>query len=218
LLTMAAVMSLGPRAWHTVGREMAALGTAALSMPLRWVLPDERFDPSAPHPTPVVFAHGLLGDPTNFLVLRRFLAARGIRNFASFSYSPRLDYHRLARQLERTIEETCAASGSDDVDVVGHSLGGLAARVLTESGGRGRVRRLVTLGAPYYVTRFPHHELAIFAAADPLVAVPRADGPRGRCLVIPDCGHLGLLYHPTVLRAVAAYLRAPAERVLAKAA
>jgi pimeloyl-ACP methyl ester carboxylesterase len=208
------VISLGA----TIGREMVAVGTAALSMPLRWLLPEERFDPAVAHPTPVVFAHGFLGDPTNFLVLRRFLAARGVRNFASFSYSPRLDYHRLARQLERMIDETCAASGCDHVDVVGHSLGGLAARVLTESRGRCRVRRLVTLGAPYYVTRFPRHELAIFAANDPLVAVPRADGPRGRCLVVPDCGHLGLLYHPSVLRAVAAYLKAPAETVLAKAA
>src|SRR2546426_7293377 len=125
------VMSLGARGWQAVGREMAALGTAALSMPLRLLLPEERFDPSVPHPTPVVFVHGFLGDPTNFLGLRRFLATRGVRNFASFSYSPRLDYHRLARQLERMIEDTCAASGYVRVDVVGDRLGGLAARRLT---------------------------------------------------------------------------------------
>ena len=63
---------------RTLTSELSALGALAISMPLRFVLPRERFDPAAPHPTPVVFVHGFLGDPTNFLVLRSFLSGRGM--------------------------------------------------------------------------------------------------------------------------------------------
>ena len=85
--------------WRTLGGELSALGTLALSLPLGRLLPRERFDPAAPHPTPVVLVHGFLGDPSNFLVLRSFLSSHGVRSFASFSYPPRLDYQRLAPRL-----------------------------------------------------------------------------------------------------------------------
>src|SRR5207248_1733529 len=50
------------------------------------------FDAKAPHPTPVVLAHGFLGNPGHFRFLRRFLVARGFYNFATFSYAPRVDH------------------------------------------------------------------------------------------------------------------------------
>ena len=67
----------------------------------------------------------------------------------------------------------------------------------------------MTLGAPYYTDAYPEQELAIFGDQDFLVRPPDRDGIR----VIPDAGHLALLYHPAVLRAVAAYLLRP--RVIA---
>jgi pimeloyl-ACP methyl ester carboxylesterase len=190
--------------WGTVGNELSALGKIALSMPLRPLLARECFDPGVPHPTPVVLVHGLLGDPTNFNGLRSFLTDRGIGNFASFSYRPRIDYQNLAPLLGETIEAVCRESGTPSVDVVGHSLGGLIARYLIELGDGTRVRRLVTLGSPYYSDRRPPRELAVFAACDPLVPVPGRT--RGRMRVIEDCGHWNLLYHPTVFRVVARFL------------
>jgi pimeloyl-ACP methyl ester carboxylesterase len=93
------------------------------------------------------------------------------------------------------------------VDVVGHSLGGLVAHYLVATGGGQRVRRLVTLAAPHYASRLPRNELAIFGADDPLVSAPDPRyAPRGRVRLVPDCGHLGLLYHPTVIDEVADYL------------
>src|SRR5262245_35512129 len=142
---------------------------------------------------------------SNFLVLRSFLASRGVRNFASFSYPPRIDYQRLVPRLARRIEGVCRDTGAPRVDVVGHSLGGLVERHLVELGDGSRVRRLVTLGSPYYSERRPARELAIFATHDPLVPPP-ADG-RGRVVVVGDCGPLGLLQHPAVLHAVARFLR-----------
>lgn len=198
-----------------VGTEVSALGAAALSMPLRLVMPRDHFDVFAPHPTPVVLVHGFLGDPTNFLLLRGYLAACGIRNFASFSYPPRLDYQRLARRLGRAIEEVCLTTGAPGVDVVGHSLGGLVARYLVEMQAWTGVRRLVTLGAPYFASPLPAQELAIFAASDPFIPPPHPIyGPHAahlrdghRVVVVPECGHWGLLYRATVLREIADFLR-----------
>jgi pimeloyl-ACP methyl ester carboxylesterase len=77
-------------------------------------------------------------------------------------------------RLARLIETVCREARTPVVDVVGHSLGGLVARYLVEIGNERRVRRLVTLGAPYYGERRPAQELAIFAAHDALRA---ATGP-----------------------------------------
>ena len=166
---------------------------------------DLEFDPTARHPIPVVFVHGLLGDRTNFLPMRTYLASVGVRSFATFSYGPRIDHHRLADELGRAIDGIRDATGARQVDLVGHSLGGLVARYVTESSRQRAVRRLVTLGAPYYTDAYPEQELAIFGDQDFLVRPPDRDGIR----VIPDAGHLALLYHPAVLRAVAAYLLRP---------
>jgi pimeloyl-ACP methyl ester carboxylesterase len=204
---------------RTLSTEASALGVAALSLPLRFVVPSRRFDPSAPHTTPVVLVHGLLGDPTNFLLLRGQLGACGIRNFASFSYPPRLDYQRLARHLGRAIDAFCLDTGAPEVDVIGHSLGGLIARYLVEMDPDHRIRRLVTLGAPYFASPLPRQELAIFATEDPIIPPPHPVlGPHaahvaggGRVVLVPDCGHWGLLYHASVLRESAAFLSAPVE-------
>ncbi len=198
-----------------VGIEVSALGAVALSMPLRFVIEQDCFDPSSPHPTPVVLVHGFLGDPTNFLVLRRYLALRGVRNFTAFSYAPRIDYPRLACRLGELVDAICEATGATEVDVVGHSLGGLVARFLVGMPGPSRVRRLVTLGAPYFAGPLPTQELAIFAGSDPFIPPPHpAYGPQagaGRAVVVGDCGHWGLLYHPAVLQEAAKFLCAPAE-------
>src|SRR5262245_36389569 len=108
-------------------------------------------------------------------------------------------------RLARRIEEVCWDTGAPRVDVVSHSLGALVARHLVELGDGSRVRRLVTLGSPYYSERRPARELAIFAGHDPLVP-PRGDR-RGCVVVVEDCGHLSLLQHPAVLHAVARFLR-----------
>jgi len=71
------------------------------------------------------------------------------------------------------------------------------------------VGRLVTLASPYYWERRPARELAILGAHDPLVPAPAV--PRGRVMVVEDCGHWNLLYHPAALRAVARFLAGAAE-------
>jgi pimeloyl-ACP methyl ester carboxylesterase len=193
-----------------IGTEITALGKLALSTPLQPLLPSESIDPAGRHPRPVVLIHGLLGSSANFLGLRGYLADRGVGHFVNFSYLPRLDYQRLAPQLQHTIETVCERAGVSQVDVVGHSLGGVVGRYLLEIGGGRRIRRLVTLGSPYCAGRIPDRELAIFGSHDALVPPPPAAyAPPSRLRVVPECGHCGLLYEERALRTVARFLTAP---------
>src|SRR5262245_53945458 len=195
-------------ALRVLGTEAAALAAMALALPLRPLLRVDRSESTGIHPTPVVLVHGLFGDPTNFITLRSFLRARGIRRFASFSYLPRLDYQRLATRLAERIEAVRRETGANRVDVVAHSLGGLVARYLVAHTTNAPVRRLVTLGSPYWTTPNPPHELAIFAEQDALV--PPAPAQHGRSVVIDSCGHFGLLRNPRALTTVARFLTRPA--------
>ncbi len=192
---------------RALGSEISALAGVVGALPWR-SLASDTLDDAGLHPVPVVLVHGILGDPTNFSALRRHLARHGIRRFSSFVYRPRLDYQRLAGELQAHVETVCRASGAAQVDVVAHSLGGLAARYFMQTGGTHLVRRLVTLGTPYLAYANPSQELAVFAANDALVPPP-LDRARRRMRIIDACGHLGLLTDERALGAVARYLTRP---------
>ncbi|MET8820181.1 esterase/lipase family protein [Streptomyces rochei] len=122
--------------------------------------PDAGTSPPAPRlPTsakpPVVLLHGFIDNRSVFLLLRRSLAQHGRQQVESLNYSPlTCDIRTAAELLGRHIEEICERTGSDRVDVVGHSLGGLIGRYYVQRlGGDLRVRTLVTLGTPHAGTR-----------------------------------------------------------------
>lgn len=163
------------------------------------------------HPVPVVLVHGLFGDPTNFVAIRRELSRHGIGRFSSFGYPPRLDYQRLAARFGEHVAAVGRKTGAIQVDVVAHSLGGLVARYFVETGGGLVVRRLVTLGTPYLASMNPSQEVSIFAEHDVLVPPPR-DGVQRRAHVISACGHLGLLTDERVASAIVRYLTCRAAR------
>ena len=187
--------------------ELAALAQMACAFPLRGLGAHTLGDVDD-HPVPVVLVHGILGDPTNFFVLRRHLARNGIRRFSSFGYRPRLDYQRISEDLAAHIEHVQTSTGTAQVDVVGHSLGGLVGRYFVQTTGKHLVRRLVTLGTPYLALQNPAQELAVFGSDDALVPPPYDRAPR-RMRVIRDCGHLGLLTDGRVLDTIVRYLRPP---------
>ena len=198
--------------WELVGREVAALGAIAASWPLRFVSRRAWFDPTAPHAVPVMLVHGFLGDASNLLAIRAHLTARGAPNFATFDYGPSLEHERLALGLRDAIDGVRAATGAERVDVIGHSLGGLVARRVIEQDGGLRIRRLVSLGAPYFARPLPANELAIFAANDPFVPRPSAAWGTPRITVLPECGHWGLLFHPEALDHATRFLLASEVR------
>ncbi len=100
-------------------------------------------------PPPVVLLHGLVDNRSVFVLLRRALG-RG-RHVEALNYSLlTCDLRTAARQLARHVEDVCARTGHRQVDLVGHSLGGLVARYYVQRlGGDERVRTVVTLGTPH---------------------------------------------------------------------
>ncbi|MBC9725764.1 triacylglycerol lipase [Streptomyces sp. TRM68367] len=123
---------------------------------------------------PVVLLHGFIDNRSVFVLLRRSLAQHGRQQVASLNYSPlTCDIRTAAELLGRHIEEICARTGSRQVDIVGHSLGGLIARYYAQRlGGDIRVRTLVTLGTPHSGTR-----VVPLANAHPIVRQMRPDSP-----------------------------------------
>ncbi|MFJ4202616.1 esterase/lipase family protein [Streptomyces sviceus] len=115
---------------------------------------------------PVVLLHGFIDNRSVFVLLRRSLAQHGRQQIESLNYSPlTCDIRTAAELLGRHIEQICERTGSERVDVVGHSLGGLIARYYVQRlGGDSRVRTLVTLGTPHSGTR-----VAPLANAHPIV-------------------------------------------------
>ncbi|MER7566327.1 lipase family alpha/beta hydrolase [Streptomyces sp. NPDC048523] len=115
---------------------------------------------------PVVLLHGFIDNRSVFVLLRRSLAQHGRQQIESLNYSPlTCDIRAAAELLGRHIEGICERTGSERVDVVGHSLGGLIARYYVQRlGGDTRVRTLVTLGTPHSGTR-----VAPLANAHPIV-------------------------------------------------
>lgn len=122
-------------------------------------LPAPGEDGTAQLPTeakpPVVLLHGFIDNRSVFVLLRRSLAQHGRQQIESLNYSPlTCDIRVAAELLGRHIEGICERTGSRQVDVVGHSLGGLIARYYVQRlGGDARVRTLVTLGTPHSGTR-----------------------------------------------------------------
>ncbi|MFD4478362.1 MULTISPECIES: lipase family alpha/beta hydrolase [unclassified Streptomyces] len=104
---------------------------------------------------PVILLHGFIDNRSVFVLLRRSLAQHGGQHVESLNYSPlTCDIRTAAELLGRHIEEICERTGHHQVDIVGHSLGGLIARYYAQRlGGDERVRTLVTLGTPHEGTR-----------------------------------------------------------------
>ena len=105
--------------------------------------------------TPILLLHGMIGNRSSFVVLRRVLRRRGFQRVLTINYQVvTQDIRQAAQELGRSVELLCEASGHDRIHVVGHSLGGIIARYYVQRlGGDDRVHTLVTLGSPHQGTR-----------------------------------------------------------------
>ncbi|MBS3916850.1 MAG: alpha/beta fold hydrolase [Sulfuritalea sp.] len=99
---------------------------------------------------PVLLIHGYQCNRGFWLWLRRSLERAGWQ-VATISLDPVFnDIDGYVEQVSRRIEDICAATGSAQVMLVGHSMGGLVSRAYLRRAGSGRVARLVTLGSPHH--------------------------------------------------------------------
>jgi pimeloyl-ACP methyl ester carboxylesterase len=111
-----------------------------------------RSTPARPSPAkrPVLLIHGYLATRGSLHLLERNLARRG-HVVMSYKLGPINlgDIRDSAGLIARKVESIVAQTGLTEVDIVGHSMGGLVGLYyLKRLGGRHRVRRLVLLGTP----------------------------------------------------------------------
>lgn len=125
-----------------------SLFLTTLAYPLGWLRPR----PRAPYgATPVILVHGLYHNPSAWLLLRRRLAAAGLRDTLAFGYSSfGPGFLEIAAGLARTIAEEARKSPTGRVLLAGHSLGGLLLRAAcADRQVCEKVAGMVTLGSPH---------------------------------------------------------------------
>ncbi len=101
-------------------------------------------------PRPVIVVHGYMMNRANFLPLARRLGAAGLGPVLGFEYWSLGKTASAARRLGVYIDEVRAATGAAQVDVIGHSMGGVVGRYFVQlGGGDGAVANLITIGSPH---------------------------------------------------------------------
>lgn len=188
---------------------------------------------------PVLLVHGYGLNRGCFTFLQTYLHTRGYEWVWAINNRPNSSpIPVFAKRLGRAIEQFKAEAGTDRVDIVAHSMGGvIAAYALKEFGYAPHVRRLVTIGAPWagsktHVFGFrreaadirPNSEIinaiaeysgdtvAIWSQSDHLVLPSQSGRPsHARCIELPNLGHQEMLVSARVFRCVADALLSEGE-------
>jgi pimeloyl-ACP methyl ester carboxylesterase len=131
-------------------REVGALVVLSGVQPFeRMILGRDAPAESAADQVPLLLIHGYCCNRGFWWWLKPRLEARG-RSVATLTLEPLFgDIDRYAEQVARRVEALCRETGAGKVVLVGHSMGGLAARAYLRRYGEARVVRLVTLGTPH---------------------------------------------------------------------
>ena len=222
-------------AGRLVARELLAMTASGILFPFALRSSGRRTARRADQRT-VVLVHGYLANRASLWPLAAYLRARGVGALHAFDYRTTDGVERAAIALREHLRRTVRGGR---IDLVCHSMGGLVARVyLQELGGARRVDRCITLGTPHrgtysaywlptrvatamrpgspLLTRLARTRSAagavrfssIVAGSDNLV-LPRVFAADEDVVHVPDLGHVGMLFSPTVFRAVAARLADP---------
>ncbi len=195
----------------TLYRELTAVGLMIASYPLDWIAERMQSLVGRPLRDPVVLTHGFGGDRTNLLALAAYLRMKGFENLSYFEYPRRQSIDESAEQLAAMVSRLGGGTG---VHLIGHSMGGLIARRVAADAGSETVRSLITLSSPYSHNQKSPMEVALFGDEDPIVPPPRDRLLRydafKRVVVLPNTGHLGVLYHYETMQVADTEMRANA--------
>ena len=189
----------------------------------------------------VVRVHGFLATAGVLRPLRDHLEAEG-HAVASFTHPPGIGVQELAARVGHFVREARA----ERLHLVGHSIGGLAARwFVQELGSDPRIVQTVSVASPFWgawrarlvpgpLAKDLHPEseflvrlrarigqgvphFAVSGSHDSVVGPARPLGAAEE-LIADGCGHNAVLYEPRVLAAVAARVRAHSLAVVAERA
>jgi pimeloyl-ACP methyl ester carboxylesterase len=219
-------------AWRLIAQEAAAFAAAGILMPFG-IRSASRRTPRAKDQRTVVLVHGYLANRSTLFPLAAYLRLRGVKQVLQFNYDSRGGVERGALGLRAFLRQHVRGGR---IDLVGHSLGGLLARVyVQELGGHRRVDRCVTLGTPHRGTynsywlwsrvggelrpdsqlmaRLEASRSAVqgvrflsLIAGADNLVIPRVFAGHEQEVVIRDVGHVSMLFSPSVLRRVADFL------------
>src|SRR5256885_11466840 len=212
-----------------IGRELLALAASSVLFPFGIARSKARTARRKDQRT-VVLVHGYLGNRSCFFPLAAYLKARGVGPVLSFSYSGTKGVDGAALELRDFLQQR-VRGGRVDL-VCHSLGGIVARTYLQLLGGARRVDRCITLGTPhrgtynaYWLLSRVGRELrpdsrllerlestrsaasgvrfsSIVAGSDNIV-IPRVFSAMDEDVVqVPDLGHMGLLFSPTVFRAV----------------
>jgi pimeloyl-ACP methyl ester carboxylesterase len=135
-------------------------------------------------PRPIIMLHGYAMNRANFWPLACRLGRAGLGPVFGFEYWSLGRTAAAARQLGWFIDEVRAATGATEVDVIGHSMGGVVGRYFVSLAGGDRVvHNLITIGSPHTGTEIsrvgighPTRELVLGSAL--LTRLAAAPAPR----------------------------------------
>jgi pimeloyl-ACP methyl ester carboxylesterase len=151
---------------RTVARELGEFATTALVSPvactemgrraLSWQLTRRgaRAEVGSRR-TPVVLVHGYGGNRSSWLPLERRLRREGFRHVHTHTYNVlTTSVPDIARALVARCAAAAEEAGTEQVDVLGHSLGGVVLRcAVARYGLASRLSTAVTVAAPHRGTR-----------------------------------------------------------------
>jgi pimeloyl-ACP methyl ester carboxylesterase len=136
-----------PPPWGATLREWAVAATLGAARPLGFLgLPGR----GGRGPRPIILVHGYAMSRACFLPLAVRLRRAGLGPVLGFEYWSLGKTASAARRLGEYVEEVRRATGAAQVDLVGHSMGGVVARYFVQlAGGDGVVANLITVGSPH---------------------------------------------------------------------
>lgn len=148
--------ALRPQTIPGQAREVASTVLAAAIYPLGWLDggPGGRVR-SVPGPrrmlaNPVLLVHGYLSNKSNWYRVERDLRAAGFSEIHAMNYSSRhADLEDLSADCVRRAHEVMAATGSDRIHLVGHSLGGIVIRDAVTKRGLSEAATVATVASPH---------------------------------------------------------------------
>jgi pimeloyl-ACP methyl ester carboxylesterase len=101
---------------------------------------------------PVLLIHGYACNSGYWTPMSALLTAARISHYGIDLEPLGASIDDYAPQVQAAVERLCAATGTSQVIIVGHSMGGLVARAYLRRYGHQRIARVITLGTPHHGT------------------------------------------------------------------
>jgi triacylglycerol esterase/lipase EstA (alpha/beta hydrolase family) len=133
-----------------IGEYRAVLANNFFYLPFDGIAARPDPEPTPGERTPIILVHGYFSSRGYFRELLRFLDAQGIGPV----FAPRFPgafatIEEFADVLDAEIERIARGTGREQVILVCHSMGGLAARCYLARKGAARVAKLITIASPH---------------------------------------------------------------------